>query len=175
MANRSGKSGSSDSFCFLRLQSQCRWRLRPGNSEMLAPGRKSMTNWDNVLQSRDITMLTKVHIVKAMVFPVVMHGFKSWCIKEAERRRTDAFQLWCWRRMRVPCCWERLRAGGEEGSRGWDGWMALLTQWAWVWANSGRQWKTEKPNVLQSLGSQRVGHDWLKTSKILQHLSASLK
>ena len=55
---------------------------------------------------------------------------------------------------------ERLRAGGEGGDRGWDGWMASLTQWTWVWANSGRQWRTGKPGVLQSMGSQRVGHDW---------------
>ena len=101
-------------------------------------GRKSMTNLDNVLQSRDITMLTNIHIVKAMVFPVVMHGFKSWSIKKAECRRTDAFKLWCWRRLRVPWCWERLKAWGEEGKRGWDGWMVSSTQWTWTWANPGR-------------------------------------
>ena len=65
-------------------------------------GRKSMTNLDNVLQSRDITMLTKMQTVKAMVFPVVMHGFKSWSIKKADHQRTDAFEIWCWRRLRVP-------------------------------------------------------------------------
>ena len=56
-------------------------------------------------------------------------------------------------------CWERLKAGGEGDNRGWDGWMASLTQWTWVWANSGRQWRTGKPGMLQSMGSQRVGHD----------------
>ena len=62
-----------------------------------------MTNLDSVLKSRDITLLTKVHIAKAMVFPVVMHGCESWTIKKAERRRTDAFKLWCWRRpLKVP-------------------------------------------------------------------------
>ena len=66
-------------------------------------GRKAMTNLDSVLKSRDITLLTNVCIVKAMVFPVVMHGCESWSIKEAECRRTDAFELWCWRRLlRVP-------------------------------------------------------------------------
>ena len=58
-------------------------------------------------------------------------------------------------------CWERLKAGGEGGDRGWDGWMASLTQWAWVWSNSRRQWRTGKPGVLQSMGSQRVRHDFM--------------
>ena len=66
--------------------------------------RKDMTNLDSILKSRDITLLTKVRLVKAMVFPVVMYGWESWTIKKAEHRRIDAFQLWCWRRLlRVPC------------------------------------------------------------------------
>ena len=62
-------------------------------------GRKAMKNLDNILKSRNITLLTKVHIVKAMVFPVVMYGCESWTIKKAECQRTDAFELWCWRRL----------------------------------------------------------------------------
>ena len=66
-------------------------------------GRKVMTNIDSILKSRDITLLTNVHLVKAMVFPVVTYGCESWTIKKAEHRRTDAFELWCWRRLlRVP-------------------------------------------------------------------------
>ena len=66
-------------------------------------GRKAMTNLDSILKSRDITLPTKVCLVKAMVFPVVIHGCESWTIKKAEGRRFDAFQLWCWRRLlRVP-------------------------------------------------------------------------
>ena len=66
-------------------------------------GRKAMTNLDRVLKTRDITLLKKVHLVKAMVFPVVTDGCESWTIKKAERRRIDAFELWCWRRLlRVP-------------------------------------------------------------------------
>ena len=66
-------------------------------------GRKVMTNLDSILKSRDITLLTKIHLVKAMVFPVVMYGCESWTIKRAECRRIDAFELWCWRRLlRVP-------------------------------------------------------------------------
>ena len=66
-------------------------------------GRKVMTNLDSILKSRDITLPTKVHLVKAMVFPVVMYGCESWTINKAECRRIDAFELWCWRRLlRVP-------------------------------------------------------------------------
>ena len=66
-------------------------------------GRKVMTNLGSILKSRDITLPTKVHLVKAMVFPVVMYGCESWTVKKAERRRIDAFELWCWRRLlRVP-------------------------------------------------------------------------
>ena len=66
-------------------------------------GRKVMTSLDRILKSRDITLPTKVHLVKAMIFPVVMYGYESWTIKKAERQRIDAFELWCWRRrLRVP-------------------------------------------------------------------------
>ena len=66
-------------------------------------GRKVMTNLDNILKSRDITLLTKVHLLKAMVFPVIMYGCEAWIVKKAECRRTDGFELWCWRRLlRVP-------------------------------------------------------------------------
>ena len=141
-----------------------------------------------------------------MVFPVVMYGCESWTIKKAEFWRTDAFELWCCRRLlrvpwtarrsnqtilkeigpeyslegltlklklhtlatwyeelthwKRPWCWERLKAGGEGDDRGWDGWMASLTQWTWVWVNSGSWWWTGRPGVLQSMGSQRVRHDW---------------
>ena len=62
-------------------------------------GRKAMTNLDSILKSRDITLPTKVHLVKAMIFPVVTYGCKSWTIKKAEHRRINAFELWCWRRL----------------------------------------------------------------------------
>ena len=68
-----------------------------------APWEKVMTNLDSILKSRDITLLTKVHLVKAMVFPVVMYACESWTRKKAKRQRIDAFELWCWRRLlRVP-------------------------------------------------------------------------
>ena len=73
------------------------------NKRCLLLGRKVMTNLDSILKSRDITLPTKVHLVKAMVFPVVMYGCESWIIKKAECQIIDAFELWCWRRLlRVP-------------------------------------------------------------------------
>ena len=62
-------------------------------------GRKTMTNLDSILKSRDITLLTKVHLVKALVFPAVMYGCESWTVKKAEHQKIDAFELWCWRRL----------------------------------------------------------------------------
>ena len=153
---------------------------------------------NGILKSRDITWPTKVHTVKALIFPVVMCRCESWTIKKAECRRTDAFKLWCWRSLlrvlwtarrsnqsitpnihwedwcwssntlatwckeqthwKRPWCWERWRAG-EGDDRGWDDWMASPTQRTWIWANFERWWKTGKRGMLQSMGSQRVGHD----------------
>ena len=142
-----------------------------------------------------------------MVFPVVMYGCESWPIKMAENQRTDAFELWCWRRLlrfpwtarrsnqsflkkitpgyswkdwywswnsntsatwceelthqKRPWCWERLRAEREDNNRVWEGWMASLSRWTWVWVSSGRWWWTGKPGMLQSTGLQRIRHDWM--------------
>ena len=75
---------------------------------------------------------------------------------------SNTLATWCkelihWKR---PWCWESLKAGGEGDNRGWEGWMASLTRWTWVWASSGSWWWTGRPAVLQVMGSQRVGHDW---------------
>ena len=80
----------------------------------------------------------------------------------SESRSTNTLATWCkelthWKR---PWCWERLKAGGEGDNRGWDGWVASLTWWTWVWAGSRSWWWTGRPGVLQSVGLQRVGHDW---------------
>ena len=81
-------------------------------------GRKVMTNLDSILKSRDITLPTKVHLVKAMVFPVVMYGCESWTMKKAECRRIDAFELWCWRRLlRVP--WTEVQPVHTKGDQSW--------------------------------------------------------
>ena len=101
MANRCRNSGNSVRLYFLGLQNHCRWWLHPWRRLLLE--RKVMTNLDSILKSRDITLPTKVHLVKAMVFLVVMYGSESWTMKKVECRKMDAFELWYWRRLlRVP-------------------------------------------------------------------------
>ena len=180
-----------------------------------------MTNLDSILRSRDITLPTKVRLVKAMVFPVVMWRCESWTVKKAEHWRIDALGVlficlflnwcfwtvvlektlespldykeiqpvhpkgdqsrgvhwkdWCWggnfntlatsweelTHWKRPWCWEGLGARGEGDDRGWDGWTASPTEWTWVWVNS-RSWRwPARPGLLQSMGLQRVGHNWV--------------
>ena len=103
MANRWGNSGNSVRLYFLgskiTVDGDCSHEVK----RHLLLGRKVMTNLVNILKSRDISLSTKVYLVKAMVFPVVMYGCESWTIKKAEHRRIDVFELWCWRRLlRIP-------------------------------------------------------------------------
>ena len=86
------------------------------------------------------------------------------------------FGQWCeelthWK---TPRCWERLKEGGEGDDRGWDGWMASLTRWTWVWVDSGSWWWTGKPGVLQSMGSQKVGHNLVNEQIILPSLKCTV-
>ena len=83
-------------------------------------GRKTMTNLDSILKIREITLLTKVHLVKAMVFPVVMYGCESWAIKKVECRKIDAFELWCWRRHLSPLHYKEIQPVHSEGDQPWD-------------------------------------------------------
>ena len=99
MANRWGNNGSSDTLYFLGLQISADGNCSHEIKRCLLLGRKAMTKVDSILKSRDITLPTKVCIVKAMIFPVVMYGCEIWTIKKAEHRRIDAFELWCWRRL----------------------------------------------------------------------------
>jgi len=78
-----------------------------------------MTNLDSILKSRDITLPTKVHLVKAMVFPVVMYGCECWTIKRAEHRRIDAFELWCWRRLLSPLDCKEVKPVHPKGNQSW--------------------------------------------------------
>ena len=100
MGNRWGNSGNSVRlYFFLESQNHCSHEIK----RRLLLGRKVMTNLDSILKSRNSTLPTKVFLVKAMVFPVVMYGCESWTVKKAEHQRIDAFELWCWRRLlRVP-------------------------------------------------------------------------
>ena len=103
MSHRWGSNGNSDRFVFwgskITVDGDCSHEIK----RRLFLGRKAMIKLDSIFKSRDITLPTKVHLVKAMVFPVIMYGCESWTIKKIELRRTDAFELWCWRRLlRVP-------------------------------------------------------------------------
>ena len=165
-----------------------------------------MTNLDSILKSIDITLPTKVHLVKAMVFPVVVYGCESWLQRKLSAEELmllyynvgeDSWESlglqgdptsqslsksvlniqwkdWCWSwnsntlatwceeltHLKRPWCWERLKAGEEGHDGGWDGWMALPTQWTWVWASSGSWWWTGRPGVLQPMGVTK-SRTWL--------------
>ena len=99
MANRWRKSGNSDRFYFVGVQNHCGQWLQPWIWRHLLFGRRAMTNLDSILKSRDITLPTNVHLVKAIVFPVVMYGYESWTVKKAECWRIDTLELWNWRRL----------------------------------------------------------------------------
>ena len=180
---------------------------------------KAMTNLDSILKSRDITLPTKVHLAKAMVFPVVVYECESWTIKKAECQRINPFELWCWRRLlrvpwtarrsnqsvlkesvlnihwkdwcwnwnsntlatwceelthwKRPWCWEILEARGKGDDSVWDGWMASPTQWTWIWVGSWNWWWRGKPGMLQSMGSQRVWHDWATELKLTKYFDVT--
>ena len=102
MASRSGNNGNTERLYFFWLQITADGDLSHEIKRHLLLGRKAMTNLDSILKSRDITLPTKVHPVKAMVFPIVMYGCESWTIKKAERQRIGDFELWCWRRLESP-------------------------------------------------------------------------
>ena len=109
MANRWGNNGNSDRLYFLRLQITAGGDWKHEIKRNLRLGRKAMSNLDSILKSRDITSLTKFCLVKAMVFPVAMYGCESWTIKKTEHWRTDASELWCWRRL-VRAPWTARRS-----------------------------------------------------------------
>ena len=188
------------------------WQIEGGKVEAVTNfiflGSK-ITSEKLLQSSRGIPLLTKVPIVKVMVFPVVMNRCESWTIKKGECQRIDAFELWCWRRLlrvrwtarranqsifkeinpeyslkglmlklqysghlmqradswKRPWCWERLRAWGEGDNRGWDGRMASLTCWTWVWVDSMSWWWTGRPWCAVVLGvakSRTRLSDWIE-------------
>ena len=205
MANRWGNNGNSDRLYFLGSKITADGDCSHEIKRRLLLGRKTMTYLDSVLKSRDSTLPTKICLVKAMVFPVVMYGCESWNVKKAERQRIDAFELWCWRRLlRVP--WTARRSNQSilkeispedslerlmlklklqyfghlmQRTDSVEKTLILEKDWRWEekettedemvgwhhWRNGhewlgSRSWRwTGKPGMLQSTGSQRVGHD----------------
>ena len=130
----------------------------PSSKESWAP--KNWCFWTVVL---DKTLESPLYCKE--IQPVHPKGGQSWVFfgrNDVKRWNSSTLATWCeeltsWKRL---WCWEGLGAGEEGDDRGWDGWMASLTRWTWVWVNSGSWWWTGRPGVLRFMGSQRVGHDW---------------
>ena len=216
MVNRCGNNGNSDRLYFLRLQNHSDCDYSHEIKRHLLLEIKAMTN--SILKSRDITLPTKVHLVKAMVFPVVMYGCESGTVEKTERRRIDAFELWCWKRLlRVP--WTARRSnesilkeispeyslegltlklklqylghlmwrvdslektlmlgkieGGRRRGRQRMRWLDGIT------GLNGHEFE-QAPEFLmdrdtwQSMGSQRVGYDWMTELNYLEKLVGTL-
>ena len=201
-----GSKITADGDCSHEIK-RCLQKINKKNKRCLQLERKAMTNLDSLLNSRDITLPTKVCRVKAMVFPVVMYGCENWTIRKAEHWRIDAFELWCWRRLlgvpwtarrssqsivkeispeysleglmlklkfqcfghlmwRTDSLEKTLMQGKIEGRsrRGWQRmrWLDGITDSKDMCLSKLQElWGTGKPGVLQSMGSQRVRHDWV--------------
>ena len=122
-------------------------------------GRKAMTNLESILKSRDITLPTKVCLVKTMVFPVVMYRYESWTIKKAEHQRTDAFELWCWRRLLCPLDCKEIQAVHPKGNQSWIffGRTDAEAETPILWPPDEKNWLIWKdPNA---------GKDWRRVEK----------
>ena len=118
-----------------------------------------MTNLDSIFKSRDITLPTKVHLVKAMVFPVVMYGCESWTVKKAERQRINAFELWCWRRLlRVPWTARRSNQVHPKGNQSWIfiGRTDAKAENPILWLPHAKSWLIEKTLMLGGIGGRRT-------------------
>ena len=172
MANRWENSGKVADFIFLAPKS-LQMVIAAMKLRSLLLGKKVMTNLDSILKSRDITLMTKIHFVKAMVFPVVMYGCESWTVKKAECWRIDAFELWCWRRLlRVPWTARRSNQSIQRKS-------VLNIHWKdWCWTeapilcppdaknwligkdpDAGKDWRQEEKGMTED---EMVGwHHWL--------------
>ena len=136
-------------------------------------GRKIMTNLDSLLKSRDITLSTKVRLVKAMVFPLVMYDCESWAVKKTERRRIDAFELWCWRRLLSPLDCKEIQPVHPKGDQFWVFigrtdveaeapilWPPDAKSWViWKDPDAGKDWGQEEKGTTED---EMVGwHHWL--------------
>ena len=160
MANRWGNNGNSERLYFggskITADGDCSHEIK----RLLLLGRKVMTKIDSMLKSRDITWPTKVHLVKAMVFSVVMYGCESWTIKQAEHRRIDAFELCCWRRLlRVPWTARRSKGVHPKGDQSW-----IFIGRTDAEAESPILWLPDAKNWLIGKDSD-AGKDWRQEEK----------
>ena len=163
MANRCINSGNSGWLYFPGLQNHCRCDCSHEIKRRLLLGRKVMTNLDSILKSRDNTLPTKVHLVKAMVFPEVMYGCESWTVKKAEHWRIDAFELWCWRRLESPLDCKEIHLVHPKGDQSWvfigrtDAeaetpilWPPDVKRWLiWKDPDAGKDWGQEEKRTTE--------------------------
>ena len=162
MANRWVNSGNSGRFYFGGLQNHCRWWLQPWNKKTFTPWKESYYRSRQHIKKQRYHFANKVHLVKAMVFPVVMNGCDNWTVKKTECQRIDAFELWCWRRL-----WESLelqRAPTSPSQR-----ISVLNihwkDWCWNWnSNTLATWSRElthlnRPWCLERLKAGGEGDD----------------
>jgi len=146
--------------CKITAEGDCSHEIK----RRLLLGRKAMTSLDSILKSRDITLPTKVRLLKAMVFPVVMYGCESWTIKKAEHWRIDAFELWCWRRLlRVPWTAKEIQPVHSTGDQSWifigrtDAkaeapifWPPDAKNWlVWKDPDAGKDWRQEEKGMTE--------------------------
>ena len=183
MANRWGNSGNSDRLFFWAPKS-----LQMVTVDVKLWHLLLMTKLDSILKSRQISLWIKVwffsrsHVWMWELDYKESWTPKNWCFWTVVLKKTlespldsTEIQDWCWSwnsntlaiwckevtHWKRPWCWERLKVGGEGDNTGWDGWMASLTQWTWIWASSWSWWWTGKPGMLHSMQSQSVGYDWV--------------
>ena len=122
-------------------------------------GRKAMTNLDSILKSRDITLLTKVHLVKAMVFSVVTYGYESWTIKKAKHQKIDAFELWCWKRLVSPLDSKEIKPVNPKGNQPW-----IFTGRTDAEAEAPIPWSSDVKSQLTGKGPD-AAKDWRQEEK----------
>ena len=184
MANRWGNNVNHNRLCFLGSQITADGNWRHEIKRHLLLGRKVMSNLDSILKSRDITLPTKVHLVDAMIFQVVMYGCESWTIKKIEHRRIDALELWCWRRL-LRVLWTASRSSHLFHPKGNQPWIFIgntdaegeapilrpLGRKSWLTGkdpDAGKDWRQEEKRMTED---ETVGwHHWLNVHESEQAL-----
>ena len=159
MGNRWGNSVNSVRLYFFGLQNHSRWWLQPWNEKTFTPWKEVMTNIDSILKSRDVTLSAKVHLVKTMVFPIVMYGCKRWTLKKAESWGIDAFELRCWRRLEISLDCKEIQPVHCEGYQPWDffGRNDAKAETPVLWPPDWKSWFIQK--------DPDSGKDWWQKKK----------